>query len=348
MLGVGLDKHSADQAILQTAIDVRDKDHEKPTVFVTMDTNLRIRADAVGIPSETYENQQVSDDEMDRPFHELAVDGETVDKFFMEGHVVPPDPSAGPRECGRHAHRCVVAEPHGARALRRDEGRDRRAPYEGVLGVRLRQPRAVVRARRAARRVDPPWSRSSAKRARQDAPRDRRRSQAHDRGRHLHAHGRLASDHAARSRPRLLAGRRRREAQPVDAAHLRQPRVPLLERIDEERSRLTRLELLESGTIQVEPLTYIRGRSLPHQYLIVDEAQNLTPHEVKTIITRCGEGTKIVLTGDPEQIDNPYVDHSTNGLSVVAERFKKERIAAHMVLAKGERSELAELAANLL
>jgi len=108
------------------------------------------------------------------------------------------------------------------------------------------------------------------------------------------------------------------------------------------------LELLESGTIQVEPLTYIRGRSLPHQYLIVDEAQNLTPHEVKTIITRCGEGTKIVLTGDPEQIDNPYVDHSTNGLSVVAERFKKERIAAHMVLAKGERSELAELAANLL
>ena len=108
------------------------------------------------------------------------------------------------------------------------------------------------------------------------------------------------------------------------------------------------LELLESGTIQVEPLTYIRGRSLPHQYLIVDEAQNLTPHEVKTIITRCGEGTKIVLTGDPHQIDNPYVDLASNGLSVAADRFKRERIAGHVVLAKGERSELAELAANLL
>jgi PhoH-like ATPase len=108
------------------------------------------------------------------------------------------------------------------------------------------------------------------------------------------------------------------------------------------------LELLETGTIQVEPLTYIRGRSLPNQYLIVDEAQNLTPHEVKTIITRCGEGTKIILTGDPQQIDNPYVDHASNGLSVVAERFKRERIAAHVVLTKGERSELAELAANLL
>ena len=107
-------------------------------------------------------------------------------------------------------------------------------------------------------------------------------------------------------------------------------------------------ELLESGLVQVEPLTYIRGRSLPHQYLIVDEAQNLTPHEVKTIITRCGEGTKIILTGDPHQIDNPYVDQASNGLSVAAARFKREKIAGHVVLAKGERSELAELAANLL
>ena len=107
-------------------------------------------------------------------------------------------------------------------------------------------------------------------------------------------------------------------------------------------------ELLESGQIQVEPLTYIRGRSLPHQYIIVDEAQNLTPHEVKTIITRSGDGTKIVLTGDPDQIDNPYVDSASNGLTVAADRFRGEKLAAHIVLAKGERSELAELAANLL
>jgi PhoH-like ATPase len=108
------------------------------------------------------------------------------------------------------------------------------------------------------------------------------------------------------------------------------------------------VQLLESGIVQVEPITYIRGRSLPNQYLIVDEAQNLSPHEVKTIITRAGEGTKIILTGDPHQIDNPYVDHASNGLSVVADRFKQERISGHVVLAKGERSDLAELAANLL
>jgi PhoH-like ATPase len=98
----------------------------------------------------------------------------------------------------------------------------------------------------------------------------------------------------------------------------------------------------------VEPLTYIRGRSLPQQYVIVDEAQNLTPHEVKTIITRCGEGTKIVLTGDPYQIDNPYVDSATNGLSVTADRLHGEALIGHLVLTKGERSELANVAANKL
>jgi PhoH-like ATPase len=87
---------------------------------------------------------------------------------------------------------------------------------------------------------------------------------------------------------------------------------------------------------------------LPNQFLIVDEAQNLTPHEVKTIITRCGADTKIVLTGDPDQIDNPYVDAASNGLTMVAERFKTEPIAGHVTLHKGERSELAERATELL
>jgi PhoH-like ATPase len=107
-------------------------------------------------------------------------------------------------------------------------------------------------------------------------------------------------------------------------------------------------ELIENGQIEIEPLTYIRGRSLPQQYIIVDEAQNLTPHEVKTIITRCGEGTKMVLTGDPYQIDNPYVDSSTNGLSVVTNRLRGEPLVGHVVLRRGERSELANIAASKL
>lgn len=108
------------------------------------------------------------------------------------------------------------------------------------------------------------------------------------------------------------------------------------------------LELMEQGMLAVEPITYIRGRSIPKQYFVVDEAQNLSAHEIKTIITRAGEGTKIVLTGDYQQIDNPYLDAENNGLTRVVECFKRSEIAAHITLTKGERSELASLAAQLL
>jgi len=101
-------------------------------------------------------------------------------------------------------------------------------------------------------------------------------------------------------------------------------------------------------TIEIEALTYIRGRSIPKQYMIVDEAQNLTPHEVKTIISRAGDGTKIILAGDPYQIDSPYLDASSNGLSYVVERMKGQNIFGHITLTKSERSELASLAANIL
>ncbi|WP_080846648.1 PhoH family protein [Cytobacillus gottheilii] len=102
------------------------------------------------------------------------------------------------------------------------------------------------------------------------------------------------------------------------------------------------------GSIEVEALTYIRGRSIPDQYIIIDEAQNLTKHEVKTILTRVGEGSKIVLMGDPEQIDHPYLDAYNNGLTYVLERFKDQSVSGHVRLVKGERSGLAQLAADLL
>ena len=106
--------------------------------------------------------------------------------------------------------------------------------------------------------------------------------------------------------------------------------------------------LLDSATIVMEALTYIRGRSIPKQYVIVDEAQNLTPHEVKTIISRAGEGTKMVLTGDPYQIDNPYLDASSNGLTYAAERLRPLAIHGHVTLTHSERSELAGIAAEYL
>jgi PhoH-like ATPase len=113
-------------------------------------------------------------------------------------------------------------------------------------------------------------------------------------------------------------------------------------------SKLSTEGLINSHRLELEALTYIRGRSISRQYVIVDEAQNLTPHEVKTIVSRCGEGTKMILTGDPRQIDNPYLDASGNGLSYAVECLKGQSVFGHVALARSERSELAAVAAKLL
>lgn len=348
---VGLESNSQDLAILQTAIDTRDRDKEKPTVFVTMDTNLRIRADALGVTSETYENQRVQDGEIEHSVMDLEVPGQEVDAFFQLGCLSGPNlvellPNAGVllRDAGAPSHTAL-----GRFDATRNQIVALRVAREGVMGVRPRNKeqafaldlllddtiRLVTLVGKAGTGKTLLALAAGLKRVTED-----------------NAYTRLLV-----SRPIMPLGRDLGFL-PGDVDEKLNPWMqPIFDNLEflfsnggTKHGRDARgfVELLESGTIQVEPLTYIRGRSLPHQYLIVDEAQNLTPHEVKTIITRCGEGTKIVLTGDPHQIDNPYVDHASNGLSIVAERFKRERVAGHVALAKGERSELAELAANLL
>jgi PhoH-like ATPase len=351
---VGLESSSQDLAILQTAIEIRDKDRDKRTIFVTMDTNLRIRADALGVASETYENQRVRDPELEQSVLELEVPGADVDALFQQGHVAPP------ADVELHPNTGVLLRDAAARshtALGRFDGKQivsLRVGREGVMGVRPRNKeqsfaldlllddtiRLVTLIGKAGTGKTLLALAAGLKRTTEDG-----------------VFSRLLV-----SRPIMPLGRDLGFL-PGDVDEKLNPWMqPIFDNLEflfssgasvgggarSGRDSRGFLELLESGTVQVEPLTYIRGRSLPHQYLIVDEAQNLTPHEVKTIITRAGEGTKIVLTGDPHQIDNPYVDHASNGLSVVADRFKRERVAGHVVLAKGERSELAELAANLL
>jgi PhoH-like ATPase len=110
----------------------------------------------------------------------------------------------------------------------------------------------------------------------------------------------------------------------------------------------TLVHLMDRGLLEMEALTYIRGRSIPNQYIICDEAQNLSPHMIKTLITRVGEDSKIVFTGDPEQIDHPYLDAGSNGLTTLIERLKSEEIAGHVALIKGERSKVAELGSSIL
>ncbi len=356
-----IDKAAMDNAILQTAFDVREQDGGRPTVFVTMDTNLRIRADALGMVAETYENQRVEPQRVDTGVTELDVSAEEIDAFFQDGKLSPASSliagEKGERGGGGGiltANLCVLlrdrANPSHTALGRYDAGKREivalRTPREGVVGIRPRNKeqshaldllldesiRLVTLVGKAGTGKTLLALAAGLKRTVEDGMYTR----------------------MLVSRPVMPLGRDIGFL-PGDVDEKLNPWMqPIFDNLEFLFSSGTRkgprayAELLESGQLQVEPLTYIRGRSLPQQYIIVDEAQNLTPHEVKTIITRSGDGTKIVLTGDPGQIDNPYVDSASNGLAVAADRFRGEKVAAHIVLTRGERSELAEIAANLL
>jgi PhoH-like ATPase len=342
-----IDHSAMDQAILQTAFHVREADAGRPTVFVTMDTNLRIRADALGMVAQTYENQRVQEEHLTSGIVELDVDPDAIDAFFREGRLPPPDACPPPNTCVLLRDR---SNPSHTALARYDATRRAmvalRVPREGVMGVRPRNKeqsfaldllldesiRMVTLVGKAGTGKTLLAIAAGLKRTVEDS----------------------AFTRMLVSRPVMPLGRDIGFL-PGDVDEKLNPWMqPIFDNLEFLFSSGTRrgprayADMLESGQIQVEPLTYIRGRSLPQQFIIVDEAQNLTPHEVKTIITRSGDGTKIVLTGDPGQIDNPYVDAASNGLTVAAERFRGEKLAAHIVLAKGERSDLAELAANML
>ena len=348
-----IDKGAMDAAILQTAFDVREADGGRPTIFVTMDTNLRIRADALGMVAETYENQRVEAESLDSGVKDIEVDPREIDLFFHEGRLPPPAGQVGDQPL--MANVCILlrdrTNPSHTALGRYDATKKEivalKTPREGVMGVRPRNKeqsfaidllldesiRIVTLVGHAGTGKTLLALAAGLKRTLEDGMFTR----------------------MLVSRPVMPLGKDIGFL-PGDVDEKLNPWMqPIFDNLEflfsangARKGPRAYAELLESGQIQVEPLTYIRGRSLPAQFMIVDEAQNLTPHEVKTIITRSGDGTKIVLTGDPGQIDNPYVDSASNGLTIAADKFRGEKIAGHIVLAKGERSDLAELAANLL
>ena len=350
-LGVGLEAGSFDHAILQTAIEIRDADTQHPTVFVTMDTNLRIRADALGVSSQNYENPRVHDFDLDQSVIDVEVPKAQIEQFFDEGYLdVNADnlyPNAGVllRNEAQQNHTGL-----GRYDARKKQVVALRVPRDGVMGVRPRNKEQSIALDLLlddeVRLVCLLGKAGTGKTLLALAAGLQRTT------------GDKAYSRLLVSRPIMPLGRDLGFL-PGDVDEKLNPWMqPIFDNLEfiftsgskraNGREGRSYLPLVETGVIQVEPLTYIRGRSLPRQYLIVDEAQNLTPHEVKTIITRSGDGTKVVLTGDPHQIDHPYVDHASNGLAVVAQRFTPEELSGHVALVKGERSELAELAANLL
>jgi PhoH-like ATPase len=341
------DSRSMDQRILEIALEVRDEDPKTPTIMVTKDVNMRVRGDALGLLTADYEPEQISIDELYSGNREIGVPPGAIDEFYAHGGVAVDAP-------GVHANEFLtLKDDSGKSALTRwDKGAGKAVPVkklrEGVWGIKPRNReqhfgldlllnddvklvtlvgkagtgKTLLAIAAGLQKVTEEQVFSKLLVSRPIFPL----------GRDI---GYLPGDIEEKLNPWM---------QPIyDNLEL----LLGLNKTDKKDGR-SYAELVDLGFVEIEPLTYIRGRSLPNVYMIVDEAQNLTPHEVKTIITRAGEGTKIILTGDPYQIDHPYLDSSNNGLTTVAERFKHEAIAGHVILTKGERSPLAELATQIL
>jgi len=351
-----------DNRILRSLLRLRDESPDKQVVFVTRDTNMRLKCDALGLIAEDYQNAHIDVDEQYTGVAERTVPESMIEALYA-GQTVGLDDLQPV-----HAQQFLVlsaAENPGHTALARvdtKKGRLKVVPRhkEGVWGIFARNKEqlfaldlllddsiSLVTLNGVAGTGKTLIALACGLKKTADEQTFRKLLVSRPifpMGRDI---GFLPGDLEAKLNPWMKpifdnlefifssnqeasgAGGRRNSTN--GAAHEPEYR-----------------HLIDRKIIEVEALTYIRGRSIPNQYLIVDEAQNLTPHEVKTVLTRAGEGTKVILTGDPNQIDNPYVDAMSNGLTYTVERFKDSPIAGHVTLRKGERSQLAELAAELL
>ena len=340
---------SGDNRILAVAWDLQENLPEGTVFFVTKDINLRIKADTIGMHAVDYQSDKVPIEDLYTGTGEVILSKDQIDQFYTQGSLsIEGDFFA-------NQGLTLVDETNSSHtALGRYDARIKeivgliKVPKEGVWGIHPRNreqqfafdlllnddiPLVSLVGKAGTGKTLLAIAAGLVKTADESAYNRLLVSRpVYPMGRDL---GFLPGDIEDKLAPWM---------QPIfDNVEL------LLSSYDEggNRKRGYR-ELIDLGLMEIEPLTYIRGRSIPKQYMIVDEAQNLTPHEIKTIITRAGEGTKIILTGDPYQIDNPYVDSASNGLSFSVERLKGQELTAHTTLTKGERSELAELAANLL
>lgn len=346
-----LTSHKADSRILATALDVQRDDPDTPLVFISKDINLRIRAAALGLQVQDYDVERTNVSELPSGVHEIALPAAALQQLYAEGETDladAADPAYTPNSFA------VVSDAGGQGSalarIHKETGKLRLLKGGGptVWGIRARNKeqrfalelllddrvRLVTLVGQAGTGKTLLALAAGLQRVTEDQTYQRLlvSRPVFPLGRDI---GFLPGDVEDKLRPWM---------QPV---HDNLELLLGLSPAEKKRGRSS-AELFDMDLVHIEPLTYIRGRSIPNQFILVDEAQNLTPHEVKTIITRVGEDTKIVLTGDPYQVDNPYVDSTNNGLIHVARRFFGEPIAGHITLTKGERSDLAERAARLL
>jgi PhoH-like ATPase len=340
-------------------------------VFVSKDLNARIKSDALGIRTEDFENQKVDAERLYTGFFQVTIPGELIDELYAERMLAVerlkpyietknPDGSTYTREVVSNQFVILKdAEDEGHTGLARRLADTEhlipitgpRKPTFGVMARNVQQTMAMdLLLDDEIRMVTLLGSAGTGKTLLAVAAGMAKvfNEERYDKllvARPIMPMGRDIGYLPGDKDEKLTAW-----MQPIfdNLAYLLSTRGAPMQSAESHSTEQRIQKLLADGKVVLEPLTYIRGRSIPHQFMIVDEAQNLTPHEIKTIVSRIGEGTKLVLTGDIGQIDNPYLDQSSNGLSYVVEKMKGINLVAHVTLTKSERSELASLAATLL
>ncbi len=347
-----LNANKADSRILATALEARQADPHTPMVFITKDINLRIRGAALGLEVADYDVERTNLEELYSGVYAVQTTPENLKTLFdddsaplpknSEADAFPPNSFAVVTDSpgGRSALARLRPETETMQVIKgrgptvwgiRSRNKEQQFAFELLLDDSIRLVTLVGQAGTGktllalAAGLQKVTEEKAYSRLLVSRP-------VFPLGKDI---GFLPGDVDDKLRPWM---------QPV---HDNLELLLGLSGTDKDSGRSAE-EFFDQDMVHIEPLTYIRGRSIPRQFILVDEAQNLTPHEVKTIITRAGDETKIVLTGDPYQIDNPYVDATNNGLVHVVRRFQHEPIAGHVTLLKGERSVLAERAANLL
>lgn len=347
-LPTSLRRDIVDNRILAIALYIKNKDKDKKVVLVSKDINMRIKADAMEIHVEDYKSDKMDLEELYTGNMEVEVEEELIKKYEKSGRIkyvdiMSEEPSAN----------CFVSLKNKEKTLfgryNKKTKRIERMSYAdvsawGVRGRNEEQNFALDLLMDEDIKVVTLVGKAGT-------------------GKTLLAVASGLELVVERSkykklfiaRPIISMGKDLGYLPGSEKEKLKPWMQPIFDNIDflasnkEEKAGEKVIAGLEAlGLLKIEALSYIRGRSIPAGFLIIDEAQNLTPHEIKTIVTRAGENTKIVFTGDPYQIDNPYLDTESNGLTYLAERFRDVSISGHIILKKGERSELAELAATLL
>ncbi|MCC2679775.1 MAG: PhoH-like ATPase [Pseudobdellovibrio sp.] len=344
-IGVELDQAKADNRILSTALALQKQHPRSKVELISKDINLRIKADVYGIFATDYDNSDVNQEDLYEGYQEFEVTPSKIDQFYTEKRINIDAKLIG--------NQYVILK-------------DSSNANHSAIGRYSLKEKAIIPL------INPPdsiWG-ITARNVEQSFALD---ALLNDECMMVSLVGKAGTGKtllaiAAGLFKTLDEGRYQRllVSRPIfpmgrdigylpgDIEQKLNPWMqPIFDNVEflmgaDKKAAGRAQELINQGMLNIEPLTYIRGRSIPKQYLIVDESQNLTPHEIKTIITRAGTGTKVVLTGDVYQIDNPYVDSANSGLTHAVERFKGQEIAAHVTLTKGERSPLAELAANIL